>query len=162
MLFYDALWCSMRFCDVLRLEHSWFPFVGEYLRSFSGHFFTHISLISPFSLGPLVLQVHSMAYFAEEEKTPIASKSISTVFCQHFQAALLKIHWFGNSMGGCHCTSGCVLCFWVTAHLRSAPVWWLSHKRRAQRPTLLKWLFFVKPSWPDPKVGQNRIPVGPW
>ena len=38
----DVLWCSMKFSDVLwcsmSSEHSWFPFVWTYLRSFSGHF----------------------------------------------------------------------------------------------------------------------------
>ena len=42
IMFYDVLWCSMMFYDVLWYfmsgEHSWFPFVWAYLRSFSSHF----------------------------------------------------------------------------------------------------------------------------
>ena len=43
MMFYDVLWCSLMFYDVLWC--SWFPFVGAYLWSLSGHFFSFCSKI---------------------------------------------------------------------------------------------------------------------
>ena len=45
LLFFTSISSSLQ-----SLEHSWFPFVGAYLRSFSGHFFLSIYLIEVFYL----------------------------------------------------------------------------------------------------------------
>ena len=68
MMFYDALWCSLMLYDVLwcsmSKEHSWFPFVVAYLRSFSGHTSQlsgsqHNSQLAHKSKTPLLVSSHS-------------------------------------------------------------------------------------------------------